>query len=383
MLHRPIIVAWPMAILYLFSLCGVAEANDAQGNALYRAASQGQAAKVQDLLAQGANPDFQVSGWTALLAAANDGHSDIVSLLLEAGADVDAQEPGGGWSALHFAAYSGHEAVVELLLDAGAPLEQTNQAGQTAIDVANKHPDIMELIASRGGKGNQLGTTLYNAAGRGQTDEVDRLLRLGADPNFQAPDGTPVLQIAAYQGHVEVLRSLIEAGARIDDGDNGRHSALTTAVQQGKREIVVALIDAGADVNHAARISGPGGQLNALHVAVDREDAAMTELLLERGAAVDGTADPLTPPLYYAIRRGNRELVQLLLDQGAALNPDPGQQQVVNSPLHVAAGAGHPDVVSLLLERGAPKTLLNAKRQTPRDIAVENGDSATVQLLDR
>ena len=71
----------------------------------------------------------------ALQGAAMFGRADMVKLLLEAGADVEARDEFGD-TALHEAAKRGHAAVVKLLLEAGADMEARDESGDTALHEA-------------------------------------------------------------------------------------------------------------------------------------------------------------------------------------------------------------------------------------------------------
>ena len=76
-----------------------------------------------------------MDGVSMLMAAATDGHSDLVELLLRSGADVDAQyQESGGRTALMRACAGLHFAVVQQLLAAGATMDLTDAQGQTAFD---------------------------------------------------------------------------------------------------------------------------------------------------------------------------------------------------------------------------------------------------------
>lgn len=89
---------------------------------LMAAVVAGDASTAKDLLAQGAEVDARapiVNGFndwhTPLLVAARDGHAEIVDLLLEAGADVNAVEPTFGAVPLHKAVYNGHADITRTL----------------------------------------------------------------------------------------------------------------------------------------------------------------------------------------------------------------------------------------------------------------------------
>ena len=69
--------------------------------------------------------------------AAENGHKEIVELLIRAGADKDLQDKDGS-TPLHRAARTGHKEIVELLMRTGAVINQSNNEGKTALDVAAK-----------------------------------------------------------------------------------------------------------------------------------------------------------------------------------------------------------------------------------------------------
>ncbi len=89
--------------------------------ALNWAAFRGNAAIVRALLARHANVDPQTNsgGWTPLMNAANGGHDDVITALLDAGAKVDAKGA-EGFSAIWFAAMGDHRKTVALLRSRGA-----------------------------------------------------------------------------------------------------------------------------------------------------------------------------------------------------------------------------------------------------------------------
>jgi ankyrin repeat protein len=110
-------------------------------------------------------------GWTPLLLAASQGHTDIVALLLAAGADVEARL-GGEDTPLALAAMHGHAQTVVLLA----------QEGGAAVDARR---------ASNGA------TALMLAAALGHEAAAEALLALGADCELKDADGATALQLAA------------------------------------------------------------------------------------------------------------------------------------------------------------------------------------------
>jgi hypothetical protein len=123
--------------------------------ALMIAAWRGKLDAVRALIDKGA--EVNQTGWTALHYAASNGHDDVVSLLLEHYAYIDAESP-NGTTPIMMAARGGHIMTVKLLLDEGADATLKNGAGLTAIDFARSgnHQDIVEGLTYRLKKAGKL-----------------------------------------------------------------------------------------------------------------------------------------------------------------------------------------------------------------------------------
>jgi ankyrin repeat protein len=99
----------------------------------------------KDVLAQlrkGANPNEQDSrGMTALMIAAERGHTAIVQTLLDQGADIQAKEARQGRTALFLAVAHGHTPVVQALLSKGADVKEKDNSGWTPLMLAAERGD--------------------------------------------------------------------------------------------------------------------------------------------------------------------------------------------------------------------------------------------------
>lgn len=125
--------------------------------ALHQAASQGVPKIVELLLANKADVNsISSEGFTPLHAAACNGKNDtrktVVEILLKSGANVNAKIPRSGETPLHKAIFRGDVEVVKLLLDHGADVNATSKFGVTSLYFARNSKVISELLKEHGAK---------------------------------------------------------------------------------------------------------------------------------------------------------------------------------------------------------------------------------------
>ena len=101
------------------------------------------------------HPDWSSSGFICL-ADLNHFRTEYVQDVLEEakGEDVNAKDDQFGWTALMYAATNGHTTVVEVLLDKGADVNATDTKGRTALMLAvqNGRPEIVQLLEKAAAK---------------------------------------------------------------------------------------------------------------------------------------------------------------------------------------------------------------------------------------
>ena len=116
---------------------------------LLNASASGDTERVRDLLRNGhhANDSFPIVGTCPLILASANGHAETVAALLDAGADIHARDL-TGWTALHAAAFRGDRATVSLLLERGAVLQKSRWYLPNPAQVAEMsgHPEIIDLL---------------------------------------------------------------------------------------------------------------------------------------------------------------------------------------------------------------------------------------------
>lgn len=238
------------------NLFDTSEGNNSHGPPLQRAAIRGRLEIMRMLLDYGADINLgagQSGG--ALYEAASCGHLEICELLLNLGADVQAEGMVG--TVLHVAAYHGHVNIVRLLLEHGASVDQVCEFG-TALQAAaaNGHIDVFNLLRSYEADIHFIGGHHHNmlqASAFGGNIEMVRLcLANGMDVNITGgKEVQTALMAAAQQGHVEIVRLLLDEGAR--DIKNGYYfSVWYYAENWGHRKVMNVLKERGLEVVRGA-----------------------------------------------------------------------------------------------------------------------------------
>lgn len=192
---------------------------------LIAAAEQGDTATVLLLLADGAAIDARdARGRTAAMAATHGNHAETVQALIRAGADINIRDNRTDNVLL----YAGAEGLLEILtlaIDAGADTKLTNRFGGTALIPAAErgHVEVVETLLTRSDVDvnhiNNLGwTALLEAIILSNGDEPhQRIMQLlvdhGADVNIADSGGVTPLRHARSRGFNEIARILAEAGA--------------------------------------------------------------------------------------------------------------------------------------------------------------------------
>ena len=212
------------------------------GGKLLKAAKDGRSANVRELIGDGADVNYNY-GWTALIAAAGNGHVDCVSLLLHAGADKDVKD-NIELTALMCAATKGRADCTQLLLDAGADKEATDRNGLTALMRAAREgrADCVRLLLDAGadkeGKDDIGKTALILATLKGHAECVRLLQDAGADKEAKGNDGWTALILAAHKGHADCVRLLMDGGADMEAKDTRGRTALDVARRSGHDDVV-------------------------------------------------------------------------------------------------------------------------------------------------
>ncbi|KAL3459402.1 ankyrin repeat-containing domain protein [Aspergillus heterothallicus] len=306
--------------------------NDEQNFAY--AVVNGQVKLVQRFLQRGVE---ETSLWNALLRAAENGHTEVITLLL----DTDICERSTDWYAtgslaVYLVADRGHTNTVLYLLEKGFsiqhPYEKGNNLLRTA-EMAGNHSMIESLLSTGvfpDVKDNFSQTPLFWAARLGLLASANILLQKRPQLDAVDADGRTPLFYAVANGHDSMVKLLLEHDANPDPEDYAQERPILWASGRGYDTIL--------------------------------------RMLLQGGASVESRADEANSPIFWVLKRFSR-------DQGKNVS----DKRLLNA--HRANAADYDAVLGILLSHGARVNIRDQAGQTPLSIAVQHNYERSVKLL--
>ena len=201
---------------------------------------------------------------------------------------------------------------------------------------------------------SDLRTTLHTAIFNGHINIVNSLLRNGVDPNARDTYGQTTLKVAARGEQFHIVHALLNSGADINNKDLNGQSDFNYLMQEGalSYELVISMLDKVEDIQEKHAITGE----TLLHLVRNREE------------------DNYLVPL-----------IASLISRGVEINK---QDLEGDTPLHNLASVAHKDAIAFLAEHGADVNIRNNTGQTPLHILAENSEYAEFEnvfqyLLDK
>ncbi|XP_043955304.1 protein TANC2-like isoform X3 [Gambusia affinis] len=353
------------------------------------------------LIMGGANVDYRTEvfkGAPLLCVHAHLGHKDVVALLLDHRAQVDAQSD-DGLTALGFAAAAGHLDIVTLLSHHKAKIGHMDSSGRCVLVLAAQHGHLEVLrfllksldwsctscCSQRGTSRSQaVQQALIAAANMGHAEMVSYLLDLPEEdeeeeqrPEINTYDclwGETALTAAAGHGKLAVCRLLLDQGAAAEQGNRHGITPLFSAVRRGHTQVVELLLNYGVEVNSVDQQGR-----TALMTAASEGHITSAQLLLDHGASLNQIDREGLTALSWACLKGQFTLVRELVERGAATDH---ADRSSRTPLDLAAFCGDPEVVQYLVDHGALVEHMDCSGMRPLDRAVGcRNTSAVIALL--
>lgn len=323
--------------------------------ALEWAARHGQVWTIQKLLNAGLSPNNDTS--MAILAAANGGHRDVVQTLLWHDFDPNEKDHCGFCRPIHRAAAQGHVEIIQDLLEAGADIEALDHDDETAYAkaVMEGRAHVVSFFLKRGTSTENIhgrGSSLAWAARYKQIDVMNTLLEAGADIEATTEEGETVLHWAARWGSPKSVALLLDRGAAPDVPDrHGRTPLHHACFNPVPAEIITLLFQHNVKINRPGLSDGR----TPLAVAAVLGFTEAIKPLLESGADPTMRGACGCTPLALAVRLGHANTALALLDVDADTRkkyidtPD----EWGRTPLFLATLYGHEQIVRVLLAKGS------------------------------
>lgn len=369
--------------------------------ALHLAAEKGRLEVCQHLLELRADIcALDNKGQTPLHYAAQNDHSQVVTLFLNHKPDVMMQQNAEGSTCVHIAAMKGSVSVIKELLKfnpSGITTARNKRKFATPLLLAASggHKIVVEVLIAHGASASDEDadgmTVLHLAAKFGHVDVLEVLRGKVPWSMASVKTGLSALHVAAQYGQIEVVREMLlkvsgtiksESPAMMDNAEKAGSkpdycfTPLHLAAQSGHVGVVRILLNSpGVRVDSATAVQGS----IPLHLAAENGHSEVVSILLSKSTLQLHVKDKMgRTAMHLAATNGHRELISQLIGQGADINaPDENGY----APMHMAAEAGHVEVVKLLVESGASPRAESMEGTFPICYAAMQGHLSVVKYL--
>eukprot|EP00522_Entomoneis_paludosa_P016575 CAMPEP_0172452406 /NCGR_PEP_ID=MMETSP1065-20121228/10080_1 /TAXON_ID=265537 /ORGANISM="Amphiprora paludosa, Strain CCMP125" /LENGTH=592 /DNA_ID=CAMNT_0013204459 /DNA_START=54 /DNA_END=1829 /DNA_ORIENTATION=+ len=345
------------------------------------------------------SPDIDVDtchgdyGTRPLHKACEHGSVEMVEMLLEHGATIEAVSRENKWTVLHFAAKGNHVDVLNLLMPRVSPgmICNIDEDGATALHLAARygsteaavflvdqyiHQEKTEFINCYTNEGQ---SPLHCAIESRILALVELFMDWGASPDIPDMHGLTPFAMAVHTGHLKICSFLLERGAEVRSHEGFGGSVLHIAAANGHVGIVDLLVAHGADLNCIPK-AGILPKYTPLQLTCEQGNLEMVRHLVEQHHVhIETAADEAQLPLHIAVLGCQTHVVAYLLEQGA--DPNRGHGSHGRSTLHYAVEMRQEDLVSLLILHGVDVNSESYFGETPLHIAAAFRDMVGMNIL--
>ena len=367
---------------------------------LYLATERGDISEVERCIKEGDDINqVSINNWSPLYLASCFGFLNIVILLVENGSELNFKNGKHEHTALIGCCQNitpSQNKIITYLVNQGANINLVeNELYQSALyyTCENNNIDMVIFLITNGSNPNTFGkyniSPLFIACQEGHM----RIVRYLVEDAFPkaiidtelTSNGMTSLLIACYRNHWDIVKYLVTKSANINKKCD--HSAyistpLHAAVVYGNEEVTQMLIENGADVNAL----GPNNiGITPVYAAFDRKNWRIAKMLLDTGNVNVNLGESKTNSslLHHVVRSENLEMIKYLLKFYADVNHTDIQK--MSTPLHDAASAGNLEIIKLLVENSDGVDILqeNVQSQSALDIAKAMGHMKIYDYLCR
>jgi len=334
---------------------------------LVKASANGDQGKLEELVTRSdCNVNGVFAGHTALQAASQNGHLEVLRLLLRSGADLELEDKDGD-RAVHHAAFGDEPGVMEVIAAAGADLNARNKRRQTALHIAvNKgHVGVVKtllgLACHPSLQDSEGDTPLHDAISKKRDDMLALLLDQNADIMLTNNNGFNALHHAALRGNPSAMRVLLSKLPRpwiVDEKKDDGYTALHLASLNNHVEVAELLVHTGRANMDLQNVN----MQTALHLAVERQHTSIVRLLVREGANLNITDKDGDTPLHESLRHHTLSQLRQLQDM-----QDVGKL-LMGLGSQGADKKSSASIACFLAANGADLGIKNKKGQNPLDL---------------
>ncbi|VDP35611.1 unnamed protein product [Heligmosomoides polygyrus] len=281
---------------------------------------------------------------------------------------------------LHMAAAGGHTNIVKILLENGANAEDENAHGMTALHLGAKNGFVSILEA--------FDKTLWRRCSRKVSLLSSRIAQMLSEL-ICFETGLNALHIAAYYGNSDFVNEMLKsvpASIRSEPPIYNHHvvkefateygfTPLHLAAQSGHDSLVRMLLNQGVQVDATSTTMN----VIPLHLAAQQGHIAVVGMLLSRSTQQQHAKDWRgRTPLHLAAMNGHYEMVSLLIAQGSNINV---MDQNGWTGMHFATKAGHLNVVKLFVKSSADELAETKEGKVPLCFAAAHNHIECLRFL--
>ncbi|KID63050.1 Ankyrin-1 [Metarhizium brunneum] len=308
--------------------------------------------------------------YNPLLQAARCGHVDSFAKLQSEGADTNAVAAHTNLTALHLAARIGQRAIVQILITAKVPLASVDEQGYGALH-----------YAAEGGFEEIVRCMIIAANDPAILADVSRVSQVLL-ANDQTRDSNTPLHLAASNGHLKTVETLLEMKAEPGILNDRKYTPLHCAAEGGFPSVVKALLKVGTVAENQGEQSTIEVQPSPVELAVKNGHLGTVREL--RSSRFYDDSEVLSLAFATACREGTNDCALYILHWYSEVSFAGGPLLDVdgNTALHLAARDGNVRLFQKLMDsKYVPIDSLNKKGLSPLHIAASSGSLAIIQLF--
>jgi len=293
--------------------------------------------------------ESELTGEVPVVAASRFGDLALIKLLAENGANLNAISPSDGSTALINAVSSQNEGLVRFLLGAEASPNIPSPEFAYPIYIAAQfnNASITQLLCEHGAAldvqplGGDSFSALGEASRLGFVAVVRILLNFGASPSVSTNDKTSPLHAASFEGFDEIVRLLVSSNSSIVNAkDIDGVTPLMLGAQENRVDVIKTLLEANANIDESDNTGS-----TALMVAVGSNHVESVSALLQASPDLSLRNNRGCTVLWISAASGNESIAQMLLSNGASVSDRSNDGHL---PIEIAQRLGHQNIVNLL-----------------------------------